>query len=214
MDAAASRHREIFRAMARSSIRAAYRGALAVVTRRADAEDVAQDALLAAFEKLDSCRDPERLRPWLLRIVRNRALNHLERRRLRDVPAVEPGEAGGWGALDLHHPGMPDVALRARLVGALARLGTTPREVVLLHDTQGWTHEEIAQHLGISVPMSRKHLFQARGLLRRLLSAEHAERESLSGNAAAPSWVMAHRAARPLHGAQRSGSSNRRKEAR
>lgn len=158
---------EAFRAMARSSMRAAYAGALAVVSRRADAEDVAQDAMLAAWGKLDTCRDPTRFRAWLLQIVRNRALNWVERRRLRDVPALLGDEPA-----DPHAPRLPDLGLRARLAAALASLPPAQRTIILLHDTEGWTHAEIAAHLGISVLMSRKHLFQARGALRRLLAGE------------------------------------------
>jgi RNA polymerase sigma-70 factor (ECF subfamily) len=167
---AASGHE--FEALARPFLRAAYAGAFAVVKRGADAEDVAQDALLTAFEKIETCRDPARFRAWLLQIVRNRALNWLESRRLRDVPATDEEPAA-----ELVFPVLPDAGLRDRLRRAMARLGAIPRKVVLLHDTEGWTHQEIADQLGISVLMSRKHLFQARRILREQLSSDR------SGNA-------------------------------
>jgi len=163
--------RSEFTELARTCLRAAYAGALAIVRRPADAEDVAQESLLAAFEKLDTCRDPDRFRAWLLQIVRNRALNWLERRRLRDVPAEdEPAPA-----VDLRPVSPPDVGLRDRLGRALAQLSPPQRLVVMLHDTEGWTHKESAEHLRISVLMSRKHLFQARAALRDLLAADRPE---------------------------------------
>jgi RNA polymerase sigma factor (sigma-70 family) len=61
----------------------------------------------------------------------------------------------------------PDaLAFQSRLLEAMAVLGSNEREVVLLHDLEGWTHAEIAEALDISVVMSRQHLFQARRELR------------------------------------------------
>src|SRR5688500_3546073 len=64
-----------FEQLVRRHLRAAYSVALGVTNDPADAEDVAQDAFIAALERLDECRDPDRFSGWLLRIVRNRALN-------------------------------------------------------------------------------------------------------------------------------------------
>ncbi len=75
-----------FTGLARAFLRAAYAVALAIVRRRADAEDVAQDAFVLALERIGTCREPPRFASWLLAIVRTRALNWLDRRRLRDVP--------------------------------------------------------------------------------------------------------------------------------
>lgn len=151
-----------FDALVRRHLRAAYAVALAVLARPADAEDIAQEAFIAALERLDDCRDPARFSGWLVRIVRNRALHALEKRKLRD-----PGEP-----TDIAVPGATgDVVLRARLVAALATLSSTQREIVLLHDLDGWTHAEIADALGITETNCRQHLFTARRALRAELSA-------------------------------------------
>ncbi|MBI4954596.1 MAG: RNA polymerase sigma factor [Myxococcales bacterium] len=156
-----------FEALARAYLRAAYSVALGFVGRPADAEDVAQDAFVQALEHLDSCREPARFAAWLLQIVRNRARNWLASRKLRDVPAADaPNDAPGDGA-------PPDAgALRGELLAALGGLGAVPREVVLLHDLEGWTHAEIAAVLGISEVMSRQHLFVARRALRRAIDGQ------------------------------------------
>ena len=78
-----------FEALVRRHFRAAFAVALSVVGEVADAEDVCQDALVKALERLDDCRDPQRFVAWLLRIVRNRALNFRDYRRVR---ATEPLE--------------------------------------------------------------------------------------------------------------------------
>ncbi len=153
--------RAAFDELARAHLRPAYAIALGIVGRPADAEDVAQEALLLAFERLDSCREPARFPAWLFQIVRNQARNWLDRRRLRDVPATddvpEVVESG---------PRPDGTAHRARLLQALGVLGAVQREVVLLHDLEEWTHREIATAIGISELMSRQHLFQARQKLR------------------------------------------------
>jgi RNA polymerase sigma-70 factor (ECF subfamily) len=153
-----------FDELARAFLRPAYAVALAVLKRPADAEDVAQEALVAAFERIDTCRDPERFGPWLLQGTRNRALNWLQRRRLADVPAAETEPA------DEGHDGDGERGtLRRQLLAALEAVTPAQREIVLLHDLEGWTHAEIADALGISQVSSRQHLFNARRTLRAQL---------------------------------------------
>jgi RNA polymerase sigma-70 factor (ECF subfamily) len=158
---------DAFTALSRAFLRPAYAVALAVVGRPQDADDVAQDAFVLAFERLDSCREPARFGGWLLTIVRNQARNFLERRKLRDVPRdSQPPELTAEGPL-------PDArSEREELVRALQTLSATRREVVLLHDLDGWSHSEIAAALEISEVSSRQYLFQARRELREALSAK------------------------------------------
>ena len=67
--------------------------------------------------------------------------------------------------------------LREQLVEALAHVTDTQREVVLLHDLEGWKHREIAHQLEISEGMSRHHLFTARRILRERLGSGVMERQ-------------------------------------
>lgn len=152
-------------AIVRQHLRAAYAVALAVLRRPTDAEDVAQEALIVALERIDTLREPRQFRSWLLQIVRNQALNWRGRRHLRDVAREAPEEP-------VYDAPLPDaLAFRFRLLDAMAVLSSTEREVVLLHDLEGWTHVEIAEALTISVVMSRQHLFQARRKLRTRLDS-------------------------------------------
>lgn len=154
-----------FETIVRQHLRAAYAVALAVLRRPTDAEDVAQEALIVALERIDTLRDARQFRGWLLQIVRNQALNWRGRREKRDVAREAPEEP-------VNDAPLPDaLAFRFRLLEAMAVLGSTEREIVLLHDLEGWTHVEIAQALGISVVMSRQHLFQARRKLRTRLDS-------------------------------------------
>ncbi len=78
-----------FEVLVRRHLRSAHAVALGVLGHPADAEDVCQDAFLTALEKLDDCRDPNRFAAWLMRIVRNRALNFHESRALRQGEPLE-----------------------------------------------------------------------------------------------------------------------------
>lgn len=156
-------------------MRAAYAVSLSVMGRHDDAEDAAQEAFMVALERLDDCRTPDRFAGWLMTIVRNRARNLVRRGVLRETDAV-PETAASRG------PTPEKVAeqseLRERLGNALRRLPEVQREIVLLHDLEGWRHREIAEHLGIPSGTVRSHLHFARKSLRRdselaQVAAEH-----------------------------------------
>lgn len=152
-----------FDQLVRRHLRAAYAVALAVLGRPADADDVAQDAFISALERIDDCREPARFSGWLIKIVRNRALNALAKRRLRDADELTADRASD---------SVPtDVALRRHLLTALATLSPVQREIVLLHDLDGWSHAELAEALGLSEVNCRQHLFTARRALRAELSS-------------------------------------------
>ena len=157
-----------FERLVRLHLRAAYSVALAVTNDPTDAEDVTQDAFMAALERLEECKDPDRFSGWLLRIVRNRALNL---RRSQNVRAAKPLN----DALDARSGSDPErdtgrALLRAELTTALNELTETQRQVVILHDLEGYKHREIGDVLGISEGASRFHLSTARASLRALLS--------------------------------------------
>ncbi len=156
---------QAFEQLAREFLRPAYSLALAIVRRPADAEDVAQDALLRAFERIHTCREPARFAGWLMQIVRNQSRNWIAKRKHRDVPRQDR-------LLDVvdREARPEDVVMRRELLGALHEVSDIQREIVLLHDLSGFTHGEIATALGVSETMSRQHLFQARRRIRAALN--------------------------------------------
>ena len=141
--------------------------ALSIVGSIDAAEDIAQDAFVYAIDRIDDCRKPDCFGSWLLQIVRNRSRNHI-----RDAKADTHVE------LDEHtlrsNSALPDraaelTALRAQLLGALALLPEDRREVVLLHDLEGWTHREIAERMELPPGTVRSHLHHARRVMRDAL---------------------------------------------
>jgi RNA polymerase sigma-70 factor (ECF subfamily) len=151
-------------------MRPGYLVALSVTGNPEDAEDVSQEAFLVALKRLEDCRDPDRFGGWFLTIVRNRARNLLRRERLRRgeelTPEISPGPGGP--AEDLKQ-----LEIREQLAKGLEGLSEVRREVLLLHDLEGWKHREIAERLGIPDGTVRSHLHFARKHLRDRLGDIH-----------------------------------------
>jgi len=140
----------------------AYRVARGVLRNTADAEDVAQEALLRAYRKFDRLRDRNRFRAWLVRIAFRLALDRLrsgKRRELRDTL---------WSQPERQPPGATaeDIAVsnefQAHLESALAELPEKLRLVLLLAAMEGHTIDEIASMLGISTGTVKSRIFYAR----------------------------------------------------
>ena len=143
--------------------------ALSIVGEVAGAEDVCQDAFVYAIERIDDCRYPDRFGGWLMQIVRNRARNYVrDRKSGRFVPieSIAGVSSGASPARDADR-----TELRERLLDALAELPEDRREVVLLHDLEGWTHREISERMELPSGTVRSHLHYARRTLRKLLGA-------------------------------------------
>jgi len=147
--------------------RAAYSLALAVTGRHEDAEDASQEAFVVALNRIEECREPSRFGGWLLTIVRNRARNLVRREVLREGEILPFSVATS-------DPGPDRVTeqgeLRERLRLALQELSEVQREVVLLHDLEGWKHREIAERLEMPSGTVRSHLHYARKRLREALA--------------------------------------------
>ena len=135
-----------------------------------DAEDVVQDSFIAALEKIEDCKDPDRFSGWLLAIVRNRALNFRRRQVVRAAVPLSVLNATTSSASPERDTARE--LLRAELTSALDELTETQRQVVLLHDLEGYKHREIGDLLSISEGASRFHLSTARALLRAKLNGE------------------------------------------
>jgi len=124
----------------------------------ADAEDLAQEALIAGWRKISRLRDPEAVGAWLTRIIVRRCLAHARRR-----PRFEPLEAAGEPGRTTNPGAGIDVE---RLLAALA-----PRQRAVMHLTviEGMTDSEIAAALGLRPASVRAHRRRARQRLERWL---------------------------------------------
>lgn len=129
------------------------------------AQDYAQEAWIRAIRALPSFRGDARFSTWLHRIAVNAALQALrkaETRRRREGPVPEQVPVA---------PTAGDALLQRKLEGALDRLPEGMRRVLILHDVEGYTHDEIGDVLGVAPGTSKSQLFKARAKMREMLSA-------------------------------------------
>lgn len=165
-----------FEDLARREERALYRHALRIVGTTADAEDVVQDALFAAWRSIASFQGLS-FRAWLFRIATNRALDHLRSRKRRPELALEPPEDDDVTWAEPAAPG-PDLNQLAGDREALAlvetALGALPAEqrtALLLRDVEGFAYEEIAVITSVEVGTVKSRIHRGRLAVRNTLIA-------------------------------------------
>jgi RNA polymerase sigma-70 factor, ECF subfamily len=129
------------------------------------AADVAQEVWIQIFRALPQYRGDSRFGTWAHRIAVNRTLNAL--RKTRRLAKIETEVDEDTATVDVD----PDRSLMMETIeGAAAKLSPGARAVFMLHDVEGFTHEEIAERLGITSGGSKSQLFKARAKLRTLLA--------------------------------------------
>ncbi len=129
------------------------------------AADVAQEVWIQIFRALPSFRGDAQFGTWAHRIAVNRTLNAL--RRTKRMAAVEVDMEEDTSSVE---PEAERALLAASIEEAAAKLSPGARTVFMLHDVEGYTHEEIAAELGITAGGSKSQLFKARAKLRTLLA--------------------------------------------
>ena len=163
---AAAGDQEAFGILAERHAATARRVALSVLRHEQDADDAAQDGLVAAWRSLERF-DPERpFRPWLMRIVVHAARDLARRRSVRATEEMTPDLATSGGGPEVN---TERAMLHERLRAALATLPERQRLVVTLFDAEGFSHGEIAGMLGAPEGTVRSELFHARRALREKL---------------------------------------------
>jgi len=127
-----------------------------------EAEDVVQDTWMRAYPALVTFRNESSFSTWLCSVGLRAALDSLRKGKRRSTEFVlEDDDA----PLDLpHHEDRMD------LETAIASLAPGYRMILVLHDVEGFTHEEIALQLGIAPGTSKAQLFKARRVMRALLT--------------------------------------------
>ncbi len=144
----------------------ARRVALVILRDEHDADDAAQDGLVAAWRSLERFDQARPFRPWLMRIVVNAARDLARRRSVRETERLSPGVAT---TIRTPEEDTERALLRDGLKQALATLPERQRMVVTLFDAEGFSHAEIAELVGAPVGTVRSELFHARRALREEL---------------------------------------------
>jgi len=147
-----------------------------------EAEDMTQEAFLHLFRKLDSFRGESAFSTWLHRMTVNLVLMQLRKKGLDLISLDEPmdtqsenGPRRDYGVFDMQLRGSVD---RIALERAVTELPPGYRIVFLLHDVEGYEHNEIAAMMGCSTGNSKSQLHKARLKLRELLQQPQSEFEN------------------------------------
>ena len=162
--------------------RRVYSLCLRMTGNTASAEDLTQEAFLQLFRKIGTFRGESAFSTWLHRMSVNVVLMQLRKKSLPVVPIDETIEGEEEG-VTRKEPGAPDGRLagaidRLQLQRAVDELPPGYRTIFVLHDVEGYEHNEIAGLVGCSIGNSKSQLHKARIKLRELLRMNRAEKAS------------------------------------
>src|SRR5262250_2342349 len=171
---------EAFEALYNLHKRRVYSLCLRMTGNTATAEDLTQEAFLQLFRKIATFRGESAFSTWLHRMSVNVVLMHLRKKGLPEVsldealePQHEDGPKKDIGARDNVLAGSID---RVNLERAIESLPPGYRIIFVLHDIEGYEHNEIAEMMGCSIGNSKSQLHKARMKLRDLLKLSRAEK--------------------------------------
>ena len=181
---------EAFASLFEAHKRRVYSLCLRMTGNVAEAEDLTQEAFLQLFRKIGTFRGESAFSTWLHRLVVNVVLMHLRKKGLQQVsldetdPTLEEPVKRDYGDDDRRLIGSID---RITLARAIGKLPPGYRAVFVLHDMEGYEHNEIAGILNCSVGNSKSQLHKARMKLREALRAGRSEGETEENRETTPS---------------------------
>jgi RNA polymerase sigma-70 factor (ECF subfamily) len=154
--------------------RRVYALCLRMVGNTAEAEDLTQDAFLQLFRKIATFRGESAFSTWLHRLAVNVVLMKLRKKTLAESPLEDSPDAEEESGGPRREIGAPDLLLtgsidRVHLERAIDQLPPGYKQVFVLHDVQGFEHNEIAGLMNCSIGNSKSQLHKARMRLRELL---------------------------------------------
>ena len=134
------------------------------------AEDLTQEVFLQVFRKIGSFRGDSAFTTWLHRLTVNQVLMHFRKRGVKLEHTSEEGDFSSIVETPLQSTRRISMVDRIALERAISELPPGYRTVFVLHDVEGYEHEEIATTLGVTVGTSKSQLHKARMRLRELLA--------------------------------------------
>lgn len=166
--------RDRFRTLLEPELPRLYRLACRLTASRVDAEDLFQDVLARAWPRLDELAALDAPGPWLARVMYNRYVDERRRHARRRLSIVDEAALPSQSIESLSSSGrdLDDYVRReqlSQLERALAALAESQRVVVLLHDVEGYTLNEVRQITGDALGTLKSRLHRARQRLRELL---------------------------------------------
>ncbi len=167
--AAASGNMMAFEEIYQRHHRRVYSICLRMLQNATEAEDLTQDVFIQLYRKIGSFRGDSAFTTWLHRLTVNQVLMHFRKRNVKFEKTTEEGETPVQVVGGTENPRKMPVVDKIAIENAIAQLPNGYRNVFVLHDVEGYEHEEVARILGCSVGTSKSQLHKARLKLRKLL---------------------------------------------
>ena len=149
--------------------RRVYSLCLRMLQNTAEAEDLTQEVFIQLYRKIGSFRGDSAFTTWLHRLTVNQVLMHFRKRTVKFEKTTEEGETPVQTVPGTENQAKMPIVDKIALDKAIAQLPTGYRNVFVLHDVEGYEHEEVAKILGCSVGTSKSQLHKARLKMRKLL---------------------------------------------
>jgi RNA polymerase sigma-70 factor (ECF subfamily) len=167
-----------FEKLVQPNLEAMYRFAFRLSGQQHDAEDLVQDVVVKLYPRLEELEGIEQLRPWLNRVLYRHFIDQVRRKgRRADRPVsdvVEPDQQASF--LDSYASDVPELAeqisaerLKPVMDSVIQELSPELRTLMLLHDVDGWSQEEIACVLEIPVGTVKSRVHRCRASLKKKL---------------------------------------------
>ena len=134
-----------------------------------EAEDLTQDVFIQLYRKVGSFRGDSAFTTWLHRLTVNQVLMHFRKRNVKFEKTTEEGETPDQIVAGTANPDKMPIVDKIALENAIEQLPDGYKNVFVLHDVEGFEHEEVAKILGCSVGTSKSQLHKARLKRRKLL---------------------------------------------
>jgi RNA polymerase sigma-70 factor (ECF subfamily) len=163
---------EAFEELYRLHHRRVYTLCLRMTQNEAEAEDITQDIFVVLLHKAGDYRAEASFTTWLHRMTVNQVLMHFRRKKSKREEQAEAEQAESGAPRRSAGPRPAQLVDRVTLEDALARLPPGYRAAFVLHDVEGYEHEEVARLLGCAVGTSKSQLHKARMKLRKILKGQ------------------------------------------
>ena len=149
--------------------RRVYSICLRMLQNTSEAEDLTQDVFIQLYRKVGSFRGDSAFTTWLHRLTVNQVLMHFRKRNVKFEKTTEEGETPVQIVSGTENPFRMPIVDKIAIDTAIAQLPDGYKNVFVLHDVEGFEHEEVARILGCSVGTSKSQLHKARLKMRKLL---------------------------------------------
>lgn len=149
--------------------RRVYSICLRMLQSPSEAEDLTQDVFIQLYRKIGSFRGDSAFTTWLHRMTVNQVLMHFRKRTVKYEKTTEEGETPDQMVTGTSDPNRMRIVDKIALDNAIEQLPKGYKNVFVLHDVEGFEHEEVARILGCSVGTSKSQLHKARLKLQKLL---------------------------------------------